>query len=84
MELQRYQGPALDGFCTALIAREGRKWMQVVVVNGGRLKMIRRPLTDKDHMTPIAWTRKSKASMRRLARKAGTARTVRAAIKEIG
>ena len=80
MELQRYQGPMLDGFRTALVAKEGRKWMQIVVVEAGHLKMIKRPLTDKDHMTPIAWNRKSKASMRRLARKRGTPRTVRAAV----
>lgn len=84
MELQQYQGPMLDGFQIALVANEGRKWMNVVIVKGGSLKMIRRPLTEKDHMTPIAWSQKSKASMRRLARKQGTARNVRAAVKEIG
>jgi len=83
MELQRYQGPELDGFRTALVAKEGRKWMSVVVVEAGHLKMVKRPLTDKDHMTPIAWNRKSKASMRRLARKRGTSRTIRAAVAAI-
>jgi len=83
MELQRYQQPLLGGFRAALVAKEGRKWMQVVVVDGGSLKMIRRPLTEKDHMTTVAWNSKSKASMRRLARKRGTARAVRAAVKEI-
>ena len=83
MELMRYQEPLLGGFRSALVASEGRKWMQVVVVNAGNLKMIRRPLTEKDHMTPVAWNRKNKASMRRLARKRGTARNIRAAVKEI-
>lgn len=83
MELMSYQEPLLGGFRQAMVAKQGRKWMQVVVVDGGRLKMIRRPLTEKDHMRPVAWNRKSKASMRRLARKKGTARNVRAAVKEI-
>lgn len=83
MELQRYQEPLLKGFRAALVAKEGRKWMSVVVVDGGNLKMIRRPLSEKDHMVPVAWNRKSKASMRRLARKKGTARTIREAVKEI-
>ena len=83
MELQRYQEALLGGFRSALVAKEGRKWMSVVVVESGRLKMIRRPLTEKDHMTPVAWNRKPKASMRRLARKRGTSRDIRAAIKEI-
>ncbi len=84
MELMSYQEPLLGGFRTALVAKQGRKWMKIVVVEAGRLKMVRRPLTDKDHMTPVAWNRKSKASMRRLARIKGTARNVREAVKEIG
>ena len=83
MELQRYQEPLLGGFRAALVAKEGRKWMSVVVVDGGKLRMIRRPLSEKDHMAPVAWNRKSKASMRRLARIKGTSRTIRAAVKEI-
>ena len=83
MELMRYQEPLLGGFRCALVASEGRKWMQVVVVNGGRLQMIKRPLTEKAFMVPTAWNRKSKASMRRLARKSGTAAKIRAAVKEI-
>ena len=84
MELMRYQEPLLGGFRSALVASEGRKWMQVVVVDAGKLKMIRRPLTEKAFMVPMAWNRKNKASMRQLARKRGTAAKVRAAVKEIG
>jgi hypothetical protein len=84
MQLMRYQEPMLGGFRSALVASEGRKWMQVVVIEGGKLKMIKRLLTEKDHMVPMAWNRKSKASMRQMARRRGTARNVRAAVKEIG
>lgn len=83
MELQSYQQPLLGGFRAALVAKEGRKWMSLVVVDGGNLKMIRRPLSEKDHMTPVAWNSKSKASIRRLARKKGTTPAIRAAVKEI-
>ncbi len=79
MQLQRYH----DGhqFRSALIAKEGRKWMQVLVISGGRLKMLRKPLTDLNYMSPERTNeRKARASLRRLARKRGTARDIRAAV----
>lgn len=82
MELQRYQDTD-NRFRTALVAKEGRKWMQVLVVEDGRLKLIKRPLTDKEYMSPLLTNeRKSRASLRRLARKAGTSRAIRLAVKE--
>lgn len=83
MQLMRYQEELLTGFRPALIASEGRKWMKLVVIDKGRLRMIRRPMTEQQHMTPMSMNRKSKASLRRLARKKGTSRAIRAAIKEI-
>ena len=83
MQLQRYQDQD-NNFRTALIASEGRKWMQVLVVNGGRLQMVRRPMTDKAYMNPMPTNeRKARASLRRLARKRGTARNIRAAVAAI-
>ena len=83
MELQRYHDED-QTVRTALIAKEGRKWMQVLIVKSGRLKMIRRPLTDKDHMSPLRTNeRKARASLRRLARKRGTSRIIRAAVKAL-
>ena len=79
MELQQYHDTD-QRFRTALIAKEGRKWMQVVVVDAGSLKMIRRPLADKEYMSTIPANRKALASMRRLARKRGTSRNIRAAV----
>ncbi len=82
MQLQRYH----DGhqFRSALIAKEGRKWMQVLVISAGRLKMLRKPLTDKGYMSPMPTNeRKARASLRRLARKRGTARDIRAAVAAI-
>lgn len=66
---------------TALIVKEGRKWMSLLIVRSGRLAMIRRPLTDQRYMTPaLGSERKAKASMRRLARKRGTTSTIRKAL----
>jgi len=67
----------------ALITKEGRKWMNVLIVKDGRLKMVRRELGEKKFMTPCATnTRKAKASIRRLARKRGTSRRIKTAVKE--
>lgn len=83
MQLQRYLDQD-NRFRTALVAKEGRKWMQVLVVNDGHLQLIRRPLTDKGYMSPLQTNeRKSRASLRRIARRRGTSRAVRAVIKEI-
>ena len=66
---------------TALIVKEGRKWMSLLIVRSGRLVIIRRPLTDQRYMTPVLGNeRKAKASIRRLARKRGTSRTIRRAL----
>jgi len=83
MELMRYQEELLTGFRPALVASEGRKWMKVVVIDKGQLKMVRRPMTEQQYMTPMSMNRKERASLRRLARKRGTSRAIRAAVKEI-
>jgi hypothetical protein len=83
MELMRYQEPLLGGFRAALIVSEGRKWMKLAVIDKGMLHTIRRPMSEKEFLTPMELNRKSKASLRRLARKKGTSRMVRAAVKEI-
>jgi hypothetical protein len=63
---------------TAIIVSTGRKWMKVLVVEAGRLKIVRRPLSDMSLMTlAITNQRKSKATLRRLARKRGTPQAVR-------
>ena len=83
MELKLYQDED-QRFRTALVAKEGRKWMSVVVVDVDRLKIVRRPLTDKGYMKPLQTNeRKAKASLRRLARKRGTPRLARAAVAAI-
>ena len=83
MQLQRYHEELLKGARVALVINEGRKWMQVLVIDKGRLKMVRRPVTEKQYMTPLQTNeRKAKASFRRMARKRGTSRKIRQAIKE--
>ena len=80
MELQRYQDED-NRFRTALIAKEGRKWMQVLIIKSGHLKLVKRPVTDKKHMSPLRTNdRKARASLRRLARKRGTGRNIRTAV----
>ena len=80
MQLQRYQYDPMR-VCLALIVKEGRKWMQLLIIKGGRLKMIRCPMTAKDHMSPIQTNeRKARATLRRLARKRGTPRNIRAVV----
>ena len=90
MQLQRYHDYAVTAagthseFRTALVAREGHKWMTLLVISDGQLKLIRRPLTDACYLTPLQTNeRKAKASLRRLARKRGTSRKIRAAIAEL-
>ena len=63
---------------TAIIVSTGSKWMKVLVVEAGRLKIVRRPLSDMSYMTSaITDQRKSKATLRRMARRRGTAKAVR-------
>ncbi len=81
MELQTYHDQRQ--IRTAMITKEGRKWMNVLVIDGGSLKIVKRPMADRQKMATIPWTRKNKASLRRLARRRGTSRAVRAAVKEI-
>lgn len=72
----------------ALIVKESRKWMTLLVVEcdktlGPGLVMVRRPLTDQRYMTPLQGSdHKAKASMRRLARRRGTSRKIRDALRE--
>ena len=79
MNLQRYRTD--EGCQTALIVETARKWMRVLVVDAGRLRIIRAPVSDQQHMTPLQTNqRKAIASLRRLARKRGTSRKIRAAV----
>jgi hypothetical protein len=83
MELQRYREELLKGARPALVVNEGRKWMQVLVVDHGKLRMVRRALTEKQHMTPLVTNeRKAKASFRRMAKQRGTPRKVREFLQE--
>ena len=82
MNLQRYRTE--QGVITALVVKEAPKWMTVLVVDAGRLRLIREPVTEKQYMTSLQTNeRKAKASLRRLARKRGTSRKIRAAIAAI-
>ena len=82
MQLQRYHDQT--GFRTALVIKEGRKWMNVLVIKEGQLQIIRRLLSEQRYMDPIQTNeRKAKASLRRLARKRGTSRKIRAVIAAI-
>ena len=82
LQLQRYHTDR--GMVTALIVSEAHKWMTILVVDGGRLRLIREPVTERQYMVPAETNeRKAKASLRRLARKRGTSRKIRAAIAEL-
>ncbi len=66
---------------SAVVVSEGRRWMTLLVVKNGHLALIRRARTEKQYMTPQPGNeRKVKATLRRLARKAGTTRQIRAAL----
>lgn len=83
MELLRYREELLKGARPAIVVAEGRKWMKVLIVDSGKLRVVRRPLTEKAHMTPLQTNeRKARASLRRLARKRGTPRVIREFVKE--
>lgn len=82
MNLQRYHTE--QGMVTALIVSEAGKRMTVLVIDRGRLRLIREPVSEKQYMVPAQTNeRKAKASLRRLARKRGTPRKIRAAIAEL-
>ena len=71
-------------FRTALIVKEHRKWMVLLVVDAGRLKLVRRRVTEQRHMADISCNeRKAKATLRRLARLRGTPRDVRDAVRAV-
>lgn len=83
MELLRYREELLLGARPAMVMSEGRKWMNVLVIDKGKLHKVRRPLTEKQFMTPLATNeRKAKASLRRMARRRGTSRVIRDYLKE--
>ena len=82
MNLQRYHTE--QGMMTTLVVSEGHKWMTVLVVDGGRLRLIREPVTEKQYMVPaLTNERKAIASLRRLARKSGTSHAIRTAIADL-
>ena len=74
-KLQRYRDVGQTRI--AMVVKTGRKWMQVLVIDSGRLRMVKRPLSDLDYMERIEASRKTTASLRRLARQHGTARNIR-------
>lgn len=88
MNLQQYHdlhktkaGRVYSQHRAALVITEGRKWMTLLVVRDGRLVQIRRPMTEQRYMTPLHGdTRKLKATLRRLSRKRGTPKQIRAAL----
>ena len=81
MELMLYREELLRGNRPAVIVKEARKWMDVLVIDAGKLRIVKRPLTEKEFMSPLATNeRKAMASLRRIARKRGTSRKVRAAV----
>lgn len=72
------------GFVTALTIKKARKWMRLLIVDGGRLRIIRCLASEESYMSPLSTNdRKAKASLRRLARKRGTSRAIRAVIADI-
>ncbi len=82
LQLQRYHTD--NGFLTAFTIKKARKWMQLLVVDGGRLRIIRRLSSEERYMTQLSTNeRKAKASLRRLARKRGTSRAIRAVVADI-
>ena len=82
LDLQRYHTE--QGVTTALVVKEARKWMTILVIHSGRLRLIREPVTEKQYMTSLQTNeRKAKASLRRLARKRGTPRKIRAAVADL-
>ena len=81
MELQRYRDEEQTRI--ALVAKTGRKWMRVLVVEAGKLRMVKRPMADLQYMSPLPTNeRKARASFRRMARKSGTNRNIRHFLKE--
>jgi hypothetical protein len=82
MELMRYR-EEYGGARPALIMKQGRKWMTLLVVDNGRLKTKRVAATDAQYLSPIPTNyRKARASWRRMAKKKGTSRAVRNYLKE--
>ena len=89
MKLQRYRDRIQTGLWieeqtrVALVVKTARKWMDVLVVESGRLKIVKRPVTDLSYMSPLSTNeRKARASFRRMARKKGTSRNIRSFLKE--
>ena len=73
-----------QGCRIALVVSVARKWMQILVIEDGRLRILRAPVTEQRYMTPLETNqRKAIASLRRLARKRGTSRAIRTAIAEL-
>jgi hypothetical protein len=82
MELMRYR-EEYGGARPVLVIGEGRKWMQILMVDDGRLRIRKLPIEEQRYMAPLTTNeRKARASFRRLARKPGTSRKIRQAIKE--
>ena len=82
MDLMRYR-EEYGGARPALIMNQGRKWMTLLVVDNGRLKTKRIPMTDAQYLSPIPTNyRKARASWRRMAKKRGTSKRIRNYLQE--
>ena len=70
----------------AVVLSVARKWMRIGVVEAGRIKVMRVPITEREHFRePDRGKRqikKENASLRRLARKKGVSKKVRDEITE--
>ena len=82
LDLKRYRDS--EQCRSALIVSTGRKWMKVLVVEAGKLKIVRRRLSDMKYMESMEIKqRKTKATLRRMARRRGTSRAGRTFVREI-
>lgn len=72
---------------TAVILSKARKWMRVALIDAGRIKVKKMPISEERFMQEMdlgkAQRRKSFASLRRLARKKGTPTKLRNEITEV-
>ena len=70
----------------ALVLSVARKWMRIGVIEGGKLKVMRVPITEREHFREPdrgkTQIRKQNASMRRLAKQKGVSGKVRKEVME--
>ena len=70
----------------AVVLSVARKWMRICVIEAGRLRVMRVPITEREHLREpdrgARQIKKENASLRRLARKKGVSKRVREEITE--